>query len=408
MKKLLIVALSILFSFCLSGVALAFHGGGVAHCDGCHSMHAGSGNEGRFISQGPSLTNASDPSSVCLNCHNGAARYHVNSADGSNTNEGGDFHWTQDNGYTYYNRGVRQVDPNQKGHNMLAADFGLTNDANLTMAPGGSWLAAGFGCTACHDPHGQAGGGTVGSADPISVSGSYGAVPAEGTQAGNYRLLYDSYRVNFNNDAPIARANSYDGASVQYGSGMSGWCANCHNGFYTQSASGGMHPTDKAPPSTYDSYVATGNFTGTQATAYDPLVPIERGGVAASSDLPDPTDSATAGFGTTGTSQVMCLTCHRAHASAFDNALRFDYTTSEFIAESWYTLGRDGVVDDPDGVPDSGDEVIGDITNRPAATAAPYYKHGTKIDVANDPVAPWDGGYGHYQRSLCNKCHVQD
>ena len=392
MRKLLVISAAILFSLCFTSAAFAFHGGGVAHCDGCHSMHAGSGNEGRFVAQGPSLTNGSDPSSTCLNCHDGAARYHVSSADGSNTTEGGDFHWTKDNGYAYYNRGLRTVDFNNAGHNMLAADYGMANDANLAAAPGGGAPSAGFGCTSCHDPHGQSGGGTANGALPISVSGSYGDVPAADTQAGNYRLLYDSNKAFFTEDAPIARANSYDGASVQYGDGMSLWCANCHGGFYTQSASAGMHPTDVSVPAAYDGYVATGNFTGTSANSYDPLVPIERGGVTASSELVDPTDAAVASFGTTGTSQVMCLTCHRAHASPYNNALRWDYTTSEFIAESWNTLSGTGTV-----LPDP-------------AVAAMYYKHGTVVDVATfDPAAtPFTNGYGEYQRSLCNKCHVQD
>jgi len=393
MKKSLMIISAIFFSLCLTGTAFAFHGGGVAHCDGCHSMHGGSGNPD-FANQGPSLTNGSDPSSTCLNCHDGAARYHVNSADGSNTNEGGDFHWTQDNGYAYVIRGnVIPVNPNNKGHNMLAADFGLTNDTDLAAAPGGGAPAAGFGCTSCHDPHGQAGGGTIGGALPISVSGSYGAVPAAGTQAGNYRLLYDSNRQFFTEDAPIARASGFDGASVQYGNGMSLWCANCHQGFYTQSASGGMHPTDvDVKTNNYNKYVATGDFTGDVSTAYDPLVPIERGAaITASSDLADQTDPLTAGVGDEGGAQVMCLSCHRAHASAFDNALRWDYTTSEFIAESWNKKTGTGAV-------------------LPDAAAALYYKHGNALDLAdaNLAVNPWDGGYGVYQRSLCNKCHVQD
>jgi len=380
MKKLLIISTAILFSFCFTGIAFAFHDGGVAHCDGCHSMHSGAAS-------GPSLQKGSDASSTCLNCHNGAARYHVNSADGSNTNEGGDFHWTQDNGYTYQlgHGGPRTFDFDNAGHNMLAADFGMANDATLTMAPGGSFPAAGLGCSSCHDPHGQANGGTAGGALPISVSGSYGAVPDAGTQAGNYRILFDSNKVGFAEDAPIARANSYDGAFVQYGSGMSGWCANCHTSFYSNSAAGGMHPTDVAVPTTYNSYVATGNFTGDVTTAYDPLVPIERGITTASSDLPDPTDALTAGRGAEGAAQVMCLSCHRAHASAFGNALRGDMTEA-FLAESWISFS----------------------TNVPA-TAAPYYKGGAAIDVADAGTGnPFTDGYGHYQRSLCNKCHVQD
>jgi len=393
MKKTLMIVSAIFFSLCLTGTAFAFHGGGVAHCDGCHSMHAGSGND-NFGVQGPSLTNGSDASSTCLNCHDGAGRYHVNSADGSNTNEGGDFHWTQDNGYAVNVRGtVYDIDFDNRGHNVLAADFGMANDATLLTAPGGGAPAAGFGCTSCHDPHGQAGGGTIGGALPISVSGSYGDVAPAGTQAGNYRLLYDSNKAFFSEDAPIARASGYDGASVQYGDGMSLWCGNCHSGFYTQTAAGGMHPTDVAVPGTYNSYVATGDFTGDIADAYDPLVPVERGDAVASADLADPTDAATAGVGIDGTEQVMCLTCHRAHASAFENALRWDYTSSEFIAESWTEVTG----------------AAGEVKPDPAV-AAPYYKHGVVVDVAVfDPAAtPFTNGYGEYQRSLCNKCHVQD
>ncbi|MFA5700934.1 MAG: hypothetical protein WC913_06620, partial [Desulfuromonas sp.] len=110
MKKLLTISTAILISLGLSGVAFAFHDGGVAHCDGCHSMHSGAAS-------GPALQKGSDASSTCLNCHNGAAGYHVSSADGSNTNEGGDFHWTKDNGYTYVVRGTtRTYNYDKAGH----------------------------------------------------------------------------------------------------------------------------------------------------------------------------------------------------------------------------------------------------------------------------------------------------
>ncbi|MDW7646137.1 MAG: hypothetical protein SCI25_13965 [Desulfuromonadales bacterium] len=384
MMKNLILWTTILCTFIFCHNALAFHDGGVAHCDGCHSMHGGAAS-------GPALQKGSDASSTCLNCHNGAGGYHISSADGSNTNEGGDFHWVKDNGYYYYYRGIYvPPDYSNRGHNTIAADFGIAADATLTTAPGGSYLAANLSCTSCHDPHGQAQGGTLGGAAPISVSGSYGAVPEAGTIAGNYRLLYDSNKVGFSEDAPIARANSYDGKSTQYGSGMSGWCANCHGAFYSQSASSGMHPTDKPVPPVYNSYVATGNFTGTVATAYDPLVPFERGVTTGSWDLPDPTDAETAGVGVDGSSKVMCLSCHRAHASAFANALRWDMTEA-FIAETWTTLTGTGAV-------------------LPTAAAKEYYKHGVEVDVAVfDPAGtPFTNGYGHYQRSLCNKCHAQD
>ena len=34
-----LAALAGVLTLALGGTALAFHGGGVAHCDGCHSMH---------------------------------------------------------------------------------------------------------------------------------------------------------------------------------------------------------------------------------------------------------------------------------------------------------------------------------------------------------------------------------
>jgi len=382
-KSLGIIAGFLLLS---AGSAFAFHGGGVAHCDGCHSMHNSTDNLRSGDASSASLMKGSDASSTCLNCHNGAARYHVSSANGSNTNEGGDFHWVKDNGYTFVEHGnTITVDYNNKGHNVIAADYSMAADPNVERAPGGSYLAANLGCSSCHDPHGQAQGGTSGGAPPISVSGSYGEAPATGTIAGNYRLLFDSAQTRFVEYAPIARASGYDGASVQYGSGMNGWCYNCHMNFYTTSYSR-MHPVDRSVPATYNSYVATGNFTGTYATGYDPLVPLERGVTTGSWDLPDPTDSVTAGEGANGTEKIMCLTCHRAHASAFDNALRWDHT-SELLAESWVYLQ----------------------SNVDLTVAAPYYKHGVIIDVA-DPGngSPFTDGYGPYQRSLCNKCHVQD
>ena len=80
-------------------------------------------------------------------------------------------------------------------------------------------------------------------------------------------------------------------------------------------------------------------------------------------------------------SNVMCLTCHRAHASANDNAGRWAFNT-EFLAETPALISTD--VD--------------------TTTAAVYYKAGTNGMALNDIV----GQYGEWQRSLCNKCHGWD
>lgn len=361
-----------------AGSAMAFHNGGVAHCDGCHSMHNSPENPVSGTANG-TLLKGSDASSTCLNCHDGAARYHVNSADGSNAKAGGDFYWVA-NPYDVNVRGTTyQYGGENAGHSIVAFDFGMTADTTNTQAPGGTYSASLLGCTSCHDAHGQVQDGTKGGSLPISVSGSYGETVPTGTIAGNFRILGDSaYEAgdhtgdgfNFTYDAPVAISSSYAGESSRYGSGMSNWCGNCH-GDYLSGV--GKHPVNAALNgfgSNYNSYVATGNFTGSQATAYDDLVPFETGATDNSTLAPYSTEGPVPG------AQVMCLTCHRAHASANNNAGRWDFET-EFLAESH-------VLESPT-VP---------------ATAVPYYKDGVAVDIATE--------YGAYQRSLCNKCHVQD
>jgi hypothetical protein len=234
-----------------------------------------------------------------------------------------------------------------------------------------------LGCTSCHDPHGQ----VTGDSSPISVSGSYGAAdPVDGSIHGNFRLLGDDGFKMINTTAPVATSKNLKGGSygawTNYGTGMSAWCLSCHTLLNDNT---NMHPTNVSVPAVYNSYVATGDMTGDVATAFDALVPFERG-LADGSDPAMIADS-TAGV-SAGSEVVMCLSCHRAHSSAFDNALRWDGYSSEYLAES-------AILD-------------GTGTNAAimAAGAVPYYANGAAVDVATK--------YGEYQRSLCNKCHAKD
>src|SRR5512136_3448925 len=84
--KFLKFAVAAVFAATFSN-AYAFHSGGVAECEGCHSMHnsfEGSANvTGRTFAQGTGiyLLKANDQSGSCLNCHNAAdtapSSYHV-------------------------------------------------------------------------------------------------------------------------------------------------------------------------------------------------------------------------------------------------------------------------------------------------------------------------------------------
>ena len=391
----------ILMVFWLSGTALAFHDGGVAHCDGCHSMHnsingmpdedVAGGTVGEGINA--NLTKGSDPSSTCLNCHQGNGSYHIASADPTlvNYTMGGDFIWLQSD-YSW----TRHNEPGDNfGHNIIAADFGYTEDGTMLSmtSPGGDYPKSALGCTSCHDPHGKVDGGGTG---PRAGSGSYGDPdPGDGSVLGNYRLLGDSSYVasrvynqpataspyNFVNDAPIAVARNMSGGHysyrVAYGSGMSEWCGNCHGAFVADGAIAHKHPASNDAHllpqfvNTYTLYVSTGDMGGTRP--YDPMVPFERGitdRTQLDPDNPGPPN---------GSSNVMCLTCHRAHASGFTNMTKWDMNT-ELLAESNPTTGDPGY--------------------NFADAHAGYYVDGASFDPSIR--------YNPEQRSLCNKCHLQD
>ncbi len=390
--KLLVIMAAVLIAVGLGGSAMAFHDGGVAHCDGCHSMHQQvDGASNLSGNANNNLTTGSDPSSTCLNCHAGSGSYHILSADGTNFYPGGDFYWVTAGLWTV-DHDTDSTDSN-RGHNITALDFGLGDDGRLNVAPGGTYPDTQLGCNSCHDPHAKVGGAGVGpgapNPAPISGSGSYGDPdPTDGSILGNYRLLggigYDGGQgasANFANAAPIATAPAFgfapgsvglterDDNHVDYGSGMSGWCGNCHTSFFSGAH---VHPVDTAATlgveaTNYNHYISTGNFdtsrTATSAT-YLALVPFERGTPDRTLLLPTNTD------GPDVNSQVMCLTCHRAHASPFKHIARWDLNT-ELLAES--------------------------NANAPVAVqAVQYYER----DIATD--------FGPWQRSLCNKCHVQD
>jgi hypothetical protein len=371
----------------MTGTAFALHGGGVAHCDACHSMHATTIASGATANS--VLLKGSDASSTCLNCHESTdgKGYHISSPDGSATGQGGDFYWMK-NDYTATIRGtVNTSHAATHGHSIVATDFGFAADSDNLTAPGGSYDATKLGCTSCHDAHGQVNGGTKNGSLPISASGSTSTADAEaGSILGNYRLLGDAVYLAggvddqhaFTNGAPVAVGRNITGASynaqVDYGSGMSEWCANCHGDFL--GAADNMHPAGNGVDlgsyvGNYNSYVATGDFTGTQDIAYDALVPFERGTALRSELNPQST------VGPNANSNVMCLTCHRAHGSAFEHGTRWDMEAELLVTKGIYALSTD--------VP---------------ATAAAYYKNGAKVDIVT--------AYGPWQRSLCNKCHVQD
>ena len=142
----------------LASPALAFHSGGSARCEGCHSMHGSSDKK-----TGAGLVQGADASSTCLLCHAaiGSTPHSVLSLGVQvgtppvNYPPGGDFAWV-DKTFTWIGSAGLEVSAGDRhGHNVVAADFGRTSDRLHTSAPGGTYPSNQLSCISCHDPHGR-------------------------------------------------------------------------------------------------------------------------------------------------------------------------------------------------------------------------------------------------------------
>jgi hypothetical protein len=428
----LILMLAWLMIFWFIGVAFAFHSGGAAECDGCHTMHnsrsgAPMSSPGSAIGAAPGnpLLQASDSSSVCLNCHAGmdalpgggnATSHHIMSLGQPIPTErtpGGDFAWLKKS-WSWLQNPVdpmsRKDSPGERhGHNVIAADFGYFPDMSQpgNVAPGGTYPAGQLHCISCHDPHGryrQLPGGTFDtSGAPITGSGSYGAEPTTSGGAtfavGAYRLLGGvNYRpvtvgaVPAFTQAPMFaavestfnRSEDTSEVPVAYGRGSSEWCTNCHTTTHSLVSGGSFTHALGAPlgdtiATAYNNYVKTGDVSGVGG-GFTSLVPVQRGDIASNSALYNLLSTSNVQPNDT----VTCFTCHRAHASGWDKMLRFPYGT-DFMT-----------VADGNGNPAYPDPFANPaqaMGRTPAEFQAALYDRPASRFAAS-------------QTSLCNKCHT--
>jgi len=364
-------------------------------------------------------------SSICLNCHEHAGDSaptgaHISTPGVEATQglppkqltPGGDFGWLKKT-FTWlpgaaqalsYSMGERH------GHNIIAPDYAYGPDTTNVEAPGGVYPASSFTCVSCHDPHGryrrhQDGSLSI-SEKPIRASGSSAASPDPDStfSVGVYRLLggkgYQpkslSGNYTFNSDPPAAvapdvhnRSEAVTQTRVAYGSGMSEWCRNCHANMHTSLFPGRAiltHPSGNAnklgvtKANYYNTYVKTGDLSGVQTGSYLSLVPFEIGTTnyvllktfakTDNSNLlgPDVTNS-----------QVMCLTCHRAHASGWDGSTRWN-TRAGFM-------------------------VSGGLYSQEGQVYQPYGQGRTEMEALKAYYDVPAGRFSVNQDSLCNKCH---
>jgi hypothetical protein len=205
-----------------------------------------------------------------------------------------------------------------KGHNVAGIKV---LDINLGLSPpGGSDLASQLTCAGEFGCHGSR------SAGNDEYTGMYRTHHKDdtggitGTSPGlSYRFLdgiLGNEDPDWEQDNVNTSHNEYKGSIASATDTVSYLCSVCHGNFHTWE--GGApevgtaspwlrHPTDILLPGT-DEYA---NYT-----SYSMLTPVAR---------PDPDDVADTTVVYPGADIIMCLSCHRAHASPYDKLMRWDY-----------------------------------------------------------------------------------
>ncbi|MCK4819689.1 hypothetical protein KA005_28240 [bacterium] len=304
---------------CIAMVAL-FCGTGYAavsgRCDICHTMHnsqAGSPMAEDTLGAATTTPNAHLCLSSCIGCHATASSIDapkINDTYGSNSCAGGTFR-------------AADASTDQKIHNVNVAIHALGADDQFNGADdipgltsgglngkGVSNLPEDLTCAGANGCHGDA---TV-SGNDLGIGGFH-----HGSKSG-WRYLQIA-----SNQAAVSGLGSSDWEAAQpdasnhnvYSSsttvGISKLCGNCHPNFHglsnTQSGSDWIrHPTDATLPGSWSP-----NTGATELYSQHPFAFADLSGKSTTSAY-DETDA-----------QVMCLSCHRAHGSPYDDILRWSY-----------------------------------------------------------------------------------
>ena len=319
-------------------------------CSNCHVMHASQlGQLGVTYTPQDFLLKTG-----CLGCHTGTNAVGLGTVAGTipyvldtvapvyggasnNSLAGGNF-W-------YSNSSAQSGAQSERyGHN--PTELGAV-DSKLTAPPG--WKATGF---AANDQV-----GTIDATHPLSCAGTYGchgnhdatgiqkahhtnttgvANATAGVLGTSYRFLkniqgYEADDYELQPTTAASHHNVYFGAQRNVNNDLSNnhtisyLCAECHGIFHTgQAVNEGLkpNPTDAlgSPWIRHPVDFEMSNAAGYEEAAYvyTPNVPVGTYvAPTAGANLADPTVGRI----------VMCVTCHRAHASPYPEALRWDMTT---------------------------------------------------------------------------------
>ncbi len=299
-------------------LAQAFHEQGTGDCESCHVAH--NSQDGFPIVPGGGfdtpLLRAESATDLCLSCHaddlgsalSGPGQDPLNPA--SERGAGNFVFLFEDNLNDGPDGRLNPISGDAAGHNVVAIGYGLVADSRHTVAPGGTFQSSELGCTSCHDPHGN---------ENFRLLYGVGDV-----QGGLARFTYPAPEAD---GIPLAGAPESQTHHVAYKRGWSDWCANCHGQYHDNGLGAFDHDVKRGLgrriSGRYNEYDGDANpVGGVAATAYLAEVPFE-----------DPAATISSNAGPTGGSWIMCLTCHRAHASSSPSAGRWDFRVGLLIQD---------------------------------------------------------------------------
>jgi len=321
----------LLFALCTLLFAMQLEAKITGSCANCHTMHNSQGGSVVAKDDSGNLTDTPHGSLLiysCMGCHSktDAATWKdsitnapivlntVEPTYGAKGLAAGNFYYVSET-----------VD--NTGHNVLSN----TDEVLVDTPPGGTALTAQLSCAGTWGCHGHNGRQSGDTAVDDQISAMKGAHHGDDTPplAGSLTDVSKNYRFllgikgkedsDWEYDNINTSHNEYQGSTSSATNTISYLCGECHGKFHTWIGGASevgtaspwlRHPTDTALKS-------TGEYAG--YTLYNMLAPVAR---LNPDSVTDPTAVDP------GTDIIMCLSCHRAHASPHFKMMRWDYKSS--------------------------------------------------------------------------------
>jgi hypothetical protein len=320
-KSLLIICLTTIIGLILYSKVQAVVTGG--SCVDCHTMHNSQDGQPMAYQVNTSFTGFEPRTTTdnfllvsdCVGCHTSTGSSTIvnnvpivfSTSSFSNPLAGGNFSSVRNNDF--------------RGHNVVGI---ITQDSTLVLVPpGGTEMSSQLNCAGEFGCHGDR---SAGKDNYTALKGAHHTDDSGGITGSSVGLSYRFLEGilgkednDWEQDNTSTSHNEYQGSTSSATDTISYICSKCHGKYHTwvggstevgNSSPWLRHPTDI-------SLKASGEYAN--YTDYSMVAPVAR---------PDPDSVAVTSQVTPGTDIIMCLSCHRAHASPHYKILRWDYKSS--------------------------------------------------------------------------------